>query len=56
MKCTCGGELKRIVIPLSGVFDYAYCDKCKKTLTWKEYRSLQADKLIEMIRKEETPE
>ena len=54
MTCPCGGELKRIVIPLSGLFDYAYCDKCKKTFTWKEYRALQADKIIELVKEQES--
>lgn len=54
MVCACGGNIK--IVGSSSQPFYAECDKCHQSYTWKEYRELQADKLIEMVRKEEAPE
>ncbi len=54
MKCECGGVIRKgnpDYYP-----EYAYqCDRCRNSYTWKEYRALQADKIIELVRKEESP-
>jgi len=48
MRCKCGGNI--IKYPNRDPH-YGECLRCKKTYTWKEYRSLQADKLIEAFGK-----
>ncbi len=55
MRCPkCGGEIIKVKAIEYDGHHYAYCEKCKDKLTFHEYRSLQADKLIEMVREQES--
>ena len=57
MTCPCTGELIKFNrYRPNRENPYAQCNKCHKEYTWFEYRSLQADKIAELVRKEETPE
>lgn len=53
MKCKCDGDIIKFnsYKPKRGD-PFAQCDKCLRFYSWKEYRALQADKLIEMVGKE----
>ena len=50
MQCKCGGNIIKFnnYKPQRGD-PFAQCDKCLMLYSWKEYRALQADKLIEII-------
>lgn len=54
MLCDCGGTIIKFnrYHPNKRA-SFAQCDKCFKYYTCKQYRSLQASKLIEMVKKEE---
>lgn len=52
MLCPCGGHIEVI---FTENLSYAKCEQCERPYTWKEYRALQAEKIVEMVIKEETP-
>ncbi len=49
MICQCEGNIK--IVGSSDQPFYAECDKCHQVYTWKEYRKLQAERLIEAAKK-----
>ncbi|MFH1954481.1 MAG: hypothetical protein ABIL06_23050 [Pseudomonadota bacterium] len=56
MKCICKGKI--IILEKDLNWDrpskkIIYCSKCQKKYTWREYQSMRADKLIEMMRDDE---
>jgi len=53
MQCKCGGNIIKFnnYKPKRGN-PFAQCDKCLILYTWKEYRILQTDKVIEVVEKE----
>jgi len=49
--CPCGGEIKKSTIDYPNInVTLIYCKKCKRTYTWKEYQTMRANKLIEMMK------
>ena len=52
MRCKCSGNIIKFnsYKPKRGD-PFAQCDKCLMLYTWKEYRALQADKIVEAFGK-----
>jgi hypothetical protein len=52
MRCKCTGNIIKFnnYKPKRGD-PFAQCDKCLMLYTWKEYRALQADKIVEAFGK-----
>ena len=55
MLCDCRGGLIKFNRYRPNRGDpFAQCDKCFKIYTWKEYRALQADKIIKLVKEQES--